>query len=323
MGDSVFAKIKKNPPKPISDGGATIATQNMVNALKEGFKAKEKEKEEEDDAETASYVNSHIKLLSGDNPNAEWIFETSVDSIKTVFKGDKPGDQGNIIKTLKQTACVFVAETHYGNLPKRYDDCDQTNIGQIRPPAYKAIFNACPKVPYTDKQLSFLGAGTNCRTLHPYEMPLCCSAIKPGEKTNGCERYRNNPLICISKEKRDLLEKSEAMTATDPSLVNWDEGLADPIKCYSTSGSVYYRIPAMPKHSVFASIFYLKLVGFDPMNDNKFTFFGAKRYNGASASEQRGYQRKLNTCLKILDKPENTKIIENSYRHVMDKRSQK
>ncbi len=313
---------KSNPYSAVT--GASLATAAMVGALDTTSTTEPARPAGENDTldpNTANYIQSHLSAIK-DNYNAIWIFETSIRSLQTVFKGDALSSGRNFVKALKQTACIFVAETHYGNLPEHYDECDQTNIGQIRPPAYKEIYEACPSN-FGNANLSFLGKGTNCKTLHPYEMPLCCEAVKRDEKDYGCRKYDNDPLRCISKQKRDFLENMDLMTATTINSSAYSEGVADPIVCKSTSGSTYIRIPAVPMHSIFASIFYLKLIGYEPMSDASFAAFGAKRYNAANKTEQQKYQLKLNTCLDILDKPENSEIITEAYKRAVEVISKK
>jgi hypothetical protein len=348
-----FAGHKKRKSKSSTSEEARLSTANLVTALDNANQAEEArssipnsssgggansgDTEAAENKDTENYVRTGIKLLSG-NDNADWIFKTSTESIKLIFKNEeasedtKSNKESNMIRTLKQTACVFIAETHYGNLSdgKTYDKCDQTNIGQIRPPAYKAIYNSCS---YTESELAFLGKGTNCQTLHPYEMPLCCEALYPGEaEFKYCEVHKNDrkkqkailkndPLSCISLQKRQFLEKADAMSSTSMETEEISDGKVLPIKCKSTYGKTYIRIPAFPEHSVFASIFYLKLVGYKPMTDQQFASFGAVRYNGASSSEQRSYQHKLNSCLKVLNTKESTDVFESTYKRALNNQS--
>jgi hypothetical protein len=278
---------------------ATEATAEMLASLNSSVN--------KDDRWIESEVNRGIKALQSDESGfAITILQKSVQSIKVVFK-DEPSaynSEENLLRTVKQTACVFVAETHYGNLGHQFDQCDQTNIGQIRPPAYAAIYKDCQFAP---NELAFLGKGTTCETLHPYELPPCCGQQKMKSCTKG------NPPQCIGEEKRKFLIAENQMVNGE----NWTDGVSapggavlDPIKCKSTTGKTYYRVPAIPEHSVFASIYYLKLVGFKPMTDAQFGSFAANKYNGAGSRERAAYQAKLNSCLALMNK--NNDLIKKS-----------
>ena len=305
-----------HPSQNQTTATATVATKAFIDGINNSQDPQlELSQTDNDYEEKITDLINQIQDLDA-NINASWIFEFSVKSIKTIFKSDELSKPNNILRTLKQTACVFVAESHYGNLSDKYDQCDQTNIGQIRSPAYKEIFNQCPNY-FQSEDLSFLGKGTSCETLHPYELPLCCEAIKKDEFDYGCGPYNNNPLLCISKNKRDFLEASNAMTATLLTTTKLEEGLAEPISCENSSRKKYVRIPAIPTHSIFSSLFYLHLIGYEPMTNVKFAKFGAKRYNAATAKAQMGYQQKLNTCLKIVDEPKNSKIISEAFDRVI------
>lgn len=253
----------------------------------------------ENDELFEKYLTNTIKRIEDPNNDiAMHLFSQSVRTIKAVFGGtDITENKENLVQAIKQVACIFVAETRYGNLSKKYDLCDQTNIGQIRPPAYKAIFDRCEK-DFTSEKLAFLGEGTNCKTLHPYEMPYCCEALKSGENKASCGQYHNQPKSCISKEKRAFLEET-----------NQDNEL-EQISCINTYGERYWRVPAVPSHSVFAAIYYLKIMNYKKMSDNEFSRFGAAHYNAAGGSEEAGYQKKLETCLGVLSK--NTALIKNA-----------
>jgi hypothetical protein len=291
---------------------ASQATGNMVASLSSKANA--------DDKEVQKYLQENIGSLQSKDANiALNIHKTSVESIKTIFKQYQFSDENSaeLLRTIKQTACIFVAETHYGTY-ERGDQCDQTNIGQIRPPAYKEIVKNCD-YEFRIEELAFLGSGTNCGNLHPYELPICCSALSEDQKRHGtCER-RESPVSCVTPEKKDYLQKQEIISST----ANWVQPQAqgpspvvEPIACKSTSGKTYYRIPAIPEHSIFSSIYYLKIIGYYPMSDEAFQSFGANRYNAADPGQRRDYQSKLSTCLKMLNEPENEKIIADSLRKI-------
>lgn len=282
---------------------ATEATSDMLDSLSSSVN--------KDDRWLDTEVNRGINALEKDESGfAIAILHKSVQSIKTVFK-DEPSawnSEENLLRTVKQTACVFVAETHYGNLGEEFDQCDQTNIGQIRPPAYEAIYKTCQ---FSAEELSFLGKGTTCETLHPYELPPCCGRHKMKSCTKG------KPPQCIGEEKRRFLVSENQMSNRD----DWTENLGtaelpvlEPIRCKSTSGKTYYRVPAIPEHSVFAGIFYLKLVGFRPMSDSQFGSFAASKYNGAGRKEQNAYQSKLNSCLALMNK--NNDLLKKSLKKI-------
>jgi hypothetical protein len=272
------------------------ATQAMLVSIENQLT--ENDTNEKDELFEKYLTNTIKRIEDPNNDIAMHLFSQSVRTIKAVFRGTEiTENKENLVQAIKQVACIFVAETRYGNLSKNYDLCDQTNIGQIRPPAYKAIFDRCEK-DFTSEKLAFLGEGTNCKTLHPYEMPYCCEALKTGENKASCDRYHNQPKSCISKEKRAFLEET-----------NQDNEL-EQISCINTYGERYWRVPAVPSHSVFAAIYYLRIMNYKKMTDKEFSGFGAAHYNAAGGREEAGYQKKLETCLGVLNK--NTALIKNA-----------
>jgi hypothetical protein len=327
-----------NSQPVVSTGTTPVKSPEDLEAEKARRRALAERRLNQEIKQQGDYINTRMKFLS-DNENASWIFKTSVDSINTVFKNGEIYSEEDMVRTLKQTACVFIAETRYGNLGDNgaFDKCDQTNIGQIRPPAYKAIFDRC-QMDFGSNDLAFLSKGTTCQTLHPYELPLCCNALSSNETSVNCspkitkgrgkkksisvdKSQIDNPKYCVSKEKRQFLETADFMSATSMTNVDLADGKADAITCKSTSGENYVRVPAYPEHSVFAGIYYLKIVGYQPMSDSQFASFGANSYNGAGTKERRGYQRKLNACLKIMNQPENSEIIRKAYQRAISTRS--
>lgn len=293
-----FAIARTNLREDVA--GAKDATKDMLGALRK-------------------YVESTLSTIK-DDTNADWIFRTSVTSIKTLYNTTDWSDQ-KMIRTLKQVACVFVAETHYGNLPKNtkvYDRCDQVNIGQLRKEGYEAVYRKC-KSSLEPKQLEFLGLGTTCENLHPYEYPLCCESYRPNEKRYTCRHWNGDPIRCVSPEKRAFLEQADRMSATSMDNVDGiNDGKIDPIECTKTNGKKYFRIPSFPEHSVFAGIFYLKTLGYEPpKSDADFARFGAENYNNAGGVEQASFKIKLNECLRIVNEKQNTQIFETAYKRAL------
>jgi hypothetical protein len=295
---SNFANARTNLKEDVA--GAKDATRNMLGALRR-------------------YVESTLNTIK-DDTNADWIFRTSVTSIKTLYDTPDWSDQ-KMIRTLKQVACVFVAETHYGNLPKNtkaYDRCDQVNIGQLRKEGYEAVYRKC-KSSLQPKQLEFLGAGTTCENLHPYEYPLCCESYRPNEKRYTCRHWNGDPIRCVGPEKRAYLEQADRMSATSMDNVDGkSDGKIDPIECTKTNGKKYFRIPSFPEHSVFAGILYLKDLGYEPpKSDADFARFGAEHYNNAGGTEQASFKIKLNECLRIVNEKQNTLVFETAFKRAL------
>jgi hypothetical protein len=291
---------------------------------------------------------NYIKKYDGANLRAEMIFNDSITIIEKLFAGTELVSDKNIIKTIKQTACLLVAESHYGDQDfHAADECDTENIAQIRPPAYEAVYNYCTEN-LSPSDLSFIDKGLTCDSIHPYERPLCndvqqnkdeydeemsdnfvIEPITAKSRSFGRKRskkskssnydWQNPHLKCINQAKYDFLKRSEIPTASK--------------ECRQTNGRQYDKpmIPASPRHSIFTGLAYLKLMDYpnykekmisynsnrgistNKSDDELFADFGAEFYNRADNGQKRAYRTKLITCLAELDKPEKSEVIEKAY----------
>lgn len=301
-------------------------------------------------------IQSKIKILKNDDlyaGPAYRIFKISLDAIRIVFKDELDQKADNILSATKQIACIFVAETHYGNLTgaAAKDSCDVSNIAQIRPPAYQALFEKCSKDEAAKNfYSSMFGPDMNCDNLHPYELPPCTDATFPevsafyksnDNKTPTQEDLNideeMSPAKRFSELQNQMDQKKEAkgkpklasnrkedsaLKCVNQSRLNYLDTKYLPIMpdiCNNTNNRQAIQLPAIEEHSIFAGILYLKIRGFNTTkSDLGFPSFGATQYNGADGAEQTKYSQKVNRCLAILNNPENNQIVKNAFDKVLE-----
>jgi hypothetical protein len=271
-----------------------------------------------------------------------WALKTALDSIKAVFFSGQNliFNRDEFKKVVKQASCIFMAESDFGNLPKNnYDNCDQTNIGQVRESAYREVLRQVQLRNFDDINIkAALGTDSDWNVLHPYEFPLCCNALFNDETRSEMHcNVTNDSKNCITPTKREYLENHDLMIQIPKearsSSGTWDElklmlhkainkmpnvpksptsiTMADdedihldPVLCKGTSGKTYVRVPAVPSHSIFTTIAYMRAIKYNThMSDSYFADeWAPEGYNNAGDTEKRKYRSKLQGCLSAMEK---------------------
>jgi hypothetical protein len=262
-----------------------------------------------DDLEAMSKdMNTKLKFLKNDDVYtgpAYRIFKSSLSAIQVIFKDEVENKEEKLLSATKQIACIFVAETHYGNLTgaAAYDECDRTNIAQIRPPSYKSLFEKCSNdEKIRDLYSSMFGPNMSCDNFHPYELPPCNNTQFPQISSyDRSQKQKDNfepedafltdylspakRLVDARTELMSLQNKKgrgkkaislkphyprknedSAMSCVEQKRLEYlDQSFQSifPAICTNTKNVTSLQLPAIENHSIFAGILYLKIQGFN------------------------------------------------------------